>query len=97
MKMVIRNVGIIIKLGGVLSLLGSVLFVLFAYALLAYPVEKTCSPKADHCDFLSKAPELLRSLVSPYVIVISLFLIASGVGTFRFGLWYQYKNAIDNA
>jgi dipeptide/tripeptide permease len=94
--MVVRYVGIIVRLGGVLALLGSILLVIFGYALLAYPVEKKCSTTTDKCEFLSKAPELLRSLINPYVIVTSLLLIAGGVGMFRFGLWYQYKNTNDN-
>lgn len=91
--MVIRNVDIFVKLGGVVALLGSVILVFFAYALLVYPIEKKCSTTTNKCEFFSKSPEVLRWLINAYVIVTSLLLIAGGVGIFRFALWYQYKNA----
>jgi TRAP-type mannitol/chloroaromatic compound transport system permease small subunit len=91
--MVIRNVDIIVKFGGVVALLGSVILVFFAYALLAYPIEKKCSTTTNKCEFFSKSPEVLRWLINAYIIVTSLLLIAGGVGIFRFALWYQYKNA----
>ena len=93
MKMVMRHVGVLLKLGGVLALLGSIILIIFAYALLAYPIEKICSPTTNKCEFISKSPEVLGSLINPYVLVTSLLLIAGGVGIFRFALWYQYKNA----
>lgn len=82
---------VIIKTGGTCSLIGSGLLVLLAITLIVFPVQKICDPKSNSCEYVSHAPGLLKSLVNPRVLIISLFTIAGGVLVFRFGLWYQYR------
>jgi len=80
-----KHVVVVVKIGGILAVIGTCIFVVFALLLVIYPVEKNCIQLRSTCHYISKAPEYLRILIAPYTLVFSLLAIAAGVGLFRFG------------
>jgi hypothetical protein len=64
--------------------------VLLVLVIIIFPVHKTCINNGD-CEYSSSAPGMLRSVVSPQTLVISLLTIAAGILMFRFGAWYKLR------
>jgi hypothetical protein len=79
-----------------LSCIGIVLLITFIVILIAFPVLKECQNLHERCEFISTAPEPLKSLINPIFLSTSLLIIALGVATIRFGTWYQYKKIRDH-
>jgi hypothetical protein len=87
---------IIVRSGAVLSCIGTALLITFIVILIAFPILKECQNLDEKCEFISTAPEPLKSLINPIFLSASLLIIASGVAIIRFGTWYQYKKTKDN-
>lgn len=85
------KIAFLIKSGASLSIAGTAILVLFAFILLVFPVSKFCPADNAECEYVSKAPSLLRTVINPYILVIALLMIACGVCFFRFGYWYLNK------
>ena len=79
-----------------MSCIGTALLITFIVILIAFPVLKECQNLHERCEFISTAPEPLKSLINPIFLSTSLLIIASGVAIIRFGTWYQYKKTRDN-
>ena len=79
-----------------MSCIGTALLITFIVILIAFPVLKECQNLHGRCEFISTAPEPLKSLINPIFLSASLLIIASGVAIIRFGTWYLYKKARDN-
>lgn len=82
------------KSGAIFSTIGLALLITFIMVLLAFPTIKDCQrlQKAhEKCQFYSTAPDSIQFVVKPAFLSSALFVIAIGVGTTRFAVWYQYK------
>ena len=77
-----------IKLGAVVSTIGVIMLILFGLILLLFPVTKNCEIT---CSYILDAPDLLRRVISPLFLFISLILISSGVLLIRIGNRQLYK------
>ena len=85
------------KSGAILSTIGLVLLIVFIIVLLAFPIVKEC-PKSYHkCQFYSAAPDSIQFVVKPVFLASALIIIAIGVGTTRFAVWYQYRKMKKSA
>lgn len=82
---------IIVRSGAILSCIGTALLIMFIAILLAFPILKECQDIDERCEFISKAPMPLRSLINPVFLFTALIIIALGVAIIRFGTWYQYR------
>jgi hypothetical protein len=91
--MVIKYIDKIIKCGAVCSLIGTFILILLVLVIVVFPVQKICNSNESDCQYISTAPSILRTLVSPYTLVIALLTIAAGILIFRFGTWYRLKKA----
>jgi hypothetical protein len=89
--MIIRYIDKIIKVGAVCSLIGTFVLILLVLVIVIFPVQKNCSNDRQDCEYNSSAPSLLKKVVSPHTLVISLLTIAAGILIFRFGTWYKLK------
>jgi hypothetical protein len=85
----------LIRSGAILSCIGTALLITFVGILIAFPVLKECQNMHKKCEYISKAPLPLKSLINPFFLSGSLFTIALGVGFIRFGTWYQCKKTND--
>lgn len=82
----------IIKVGAACSLIGIFILVLLVLVIVIYPVQKNCSSNdRQDCEYISSAPSILKTVVSPHILVTSLLTIAAGILIFRFGTWYKLK------
>jgi high-affinity nickel permease len=81
----------IIKIGAVFSLGGTFILILLVLVILIFPVQKNCSNVPQDCTYISSAPGILKTIVSPLTLVVSLLTIAAGIMIFRFGNWYKLK------
>jgi hypothetical protein len=79
------------KSGAIFSTIGLALLIAFILVLLAFPVVKQCQKPSEKCEFYSAAPGSVRFIVKPTFLAAALIIIAVGVGTIRFAVWYQYK------
>ena len=79
------------KAGAILSTIGLVLLIAFIIVLLAFPISKQCPKPYHKCQFYSTAPDSIRFVIKPTFLASTLIIIAIGVGTTRFAVWYQYK------
>ena len=79
------NIDNIIKCGAVFSLIGTVIMIILVSVILIFPVQKNCDSNDSDCQFISTAPGILGSIVSPLTLVTALFTIATGLLIFRFG------------
>ena len=70
----------IIKSGAIISTIGVIMLILFGAILLVFPVIKKCE---RNCIFVSTAPQLLKQLINPLFLFISLILISLGVFLIR--------------
>ena len=67
---------------------------MFIIVLLIFPTIKECQRPLrpyEKCQFYSTAPDPIRFIVKPLFLSSALIIIAIGVGTTRFAVWYQYK------
>ena len=83
----------VVKIGGIVSIIGTAILLSFAILLLAYPVEKKCFAESSNCYYFSRAPQPINSFISSYFLIISLSLITVGIGIFRFGSWFHERKA----
>jgi hypothetical protein len=86
-----KKIPFLIKTGALLSIIGTAILIVFAFVLLVFPVSKVCPSDGNVCAYVSEAPAPLRIMLNPYMLVISLLIIACGVCFFRFGYWYLNK------
>ena len=85
------------KAGAILSTIGLVLLIAFIIVLLAFPIFKQCPKPYHKCQFYSTAPDSIRFVVKPTFLALTLLIIAIGVGTTRFAVWYQYRKEEKSA
>jgi ABC-type Fe3+ transport system permease subunit len=79
------------KSGAIFSTVGLALLIAFIIVLLAFPIIKQCQRSTEQCKFYSTAPDSVRFIVRPVFLATALIIIAIGVGTTRFAIWYQYR------
>jgi hypothetical protein len=79
------------KVGAILSTIGLALLIAFIIVLLVFPIFKQCPKPYHKCQFYSTAPDTIRFVVRPAFLASTLLIIAIGVGTTRFAIWYQYR------
>jgi TRAP-type mannitol/chloroaromatic compound transport system permease small subunit len=84
------------KSGAILSTIGLVLLIVFIIVLLAFPIIKYCPKPYNKCEFYSSAPDSIRFVVRPIFLAFTLMIIAIGVSTTRFAVWYQYRKMKKN-
>jgi hypothetical protein len=84
------------KAGAVFSAVGIALLITFVLVLLAFPITKQCQRTIGKCEFYSTAPDPVKFIVNPIFLASALMVIAGGVGTTRFAIWYQYKKQSKN-
>jgi NADH:ubiquinone oxidoreductase subunit 5 (subunit L)/multisubunit Na+/H+ antiporter MnhA subunit len=87
-----KKLPFLIKTGASLSIVGTAILIVFAFVLLVFPVSKVCPSNSTECEYVSEAPFPFRIMINPYMLVISLSIIACGVCFFRFGCWYLNKS-----
>jgi hypothetical protein len=87
------NIDNIIKCGAVFSLIGTVVMIILVSVILIFPVQKNCDSNDSDCQFISTAPGILRSIVSPLTLVTALLTIATGLLIFRFGTRYKLRKS----
>lgn len=87
------NIDNIIKCGAVFSLIGTVIMIILVSVILIFPVQKNCNSNDFDCQFISTAPGILRSIVSPLTLVTALLTIATGLLIFRFGTRYKLRKS----
>ena len=87
------NIDNIIKCGAVFSLIGTVIMIILVSVILMFPVQKNCNSNDSDCQFISTAPGILRSIVSPLTLVTALLTIATGLLIFRFGTRYKLRKS----
>ena len=75
---------LVTQLGGVTSVVGISLFVLFAAFLLAFPVSKQCD-SSGKCKYDAQTPPDLKPIVSPGFLAVSLMITAAGILAVRLG------------
>ncbi|HET6590515.1 MAG TPA: hypothetical protein VFG45_10165 [Candidatus Nitrosocosmicus sp.] len=78
----------IIKLGAIISTVGVVMIISFGLTLLLFPVTKICD---DKCNYILGAPDLLKRIVNPLFLFVSLILISLGVFLIRIGNRQIYR------
>ena len=89
----IINIDSVIKCGAIVSLIGTIIMIILVSVILIFPVQKNCNSSDSDCRFISTAPSILRSIVSPLTLVTALFSIAAGLLIFRFGTRYKLKKS----
>jgi hypothetical protein len=77
--------------GAIFSTVGVALLISFVLVLLAFPITKQCQRPTGKCEFYSTAPDSVGFIVKPVFLAAALIIIAIGVGTTRFAIWYEYK------
>ena len=87
------NIDNIIKCGAIFSLVGTVIMIILVSVILIFPVQKICDSNVSNCQFVSTAPGILRSIVSPLTLVTALLTIATGLLIFRFGTRYRLRKS----
>ena len=87
------NIDNIIKCGAVFSLIGTVIMIILVSVILIFPVQKNCDSNESDCQYISTAPGILGSIVSPLTLVTALFTIATGLLIFRFGTRYKLRKS----
>lgn len=87
------NIDNIIKCGAIFSLVGTVIMIILVSVILIFPVQKICDSNDSNCQFVSTAPGILRSIVSPLTLVTALLTIATGLLIFRFGTRYKLRKS----
>ena len=75
---------LVTQLGGVTSVVGISLFVLFAAFLLVFPVSKQCD-SSGKCRYDAQTPPDLKPVVSPGFLAASLMITAAGILAVRLG------------
>jgi hypothetical protein len=89
--MITKVIDKIIKIGAVFSLVGTFILILLVLVIVIFPVQKNCTNVSQDCIYISSAPGILKAIVSPQTLVVSLLTIAAGIMIFRFGNWYKLK------
>ena len=79
--------------GAIFSLVGTVIIIILVSVILIFPVQKICDSNDSNCQFVSTAPGILRSIVSPLTLVTALLTIATGLLIFRFGTRYRLRKS----
>lgn len=89
--MIIKYIDKIIKAGAMCSLTGTFILIFLVLVIVIFPIQKNCNYDNEDCEYISSAPNLLKTVVAPQTLVISLLTIAAGILIFRFGTWYKLK------
>lgn len=87
------NIDNVIKCGAIFSLIGTIIMIILVCVILIFPVQKNCNSNDSECQFISTAPGILSSLVSPLTLVTALLSISAGLLIFRFGTRYKSKKS----
>ena len=87
------NIDNIIKCGAVFSLIGTTIMIILVSVILIFPLQKNCDSNDSDCQFISTAPGILGSIVSPLTLVTALLTIATGLLIFRFGTRYKLRKS----
>ena len=87
------NIDNFIKCGAIFSLVGTAIMIILVSVILIFPVQKNCDSNDSNCQFISTAPGILRSIVSPLTLVTALLTIAAGLLIFRFGTRYKLRKS----
>lgn len=77
-------------MGAVVSTIGVIMLILFGLILLLFPVTKVCEAT---CDYILDAPNLLKQVINPSFLFISLILISLGVFLIRIGNRQLYRKS----
>lgn len=86
------NIQLLIKLGAVIGSIGTISLIIFAIALLVFPVIKECSNNGTYkCTYLSQAPYPLNLLINPIILLTILIIISIGIAMIRSGKWYSNR------
>jgi NADH:ubiquinone oxidoreductase subunit 5 (subunit L)/multisubunit Na+/H+ antiporter MnhA subunit len=85
------NIDNIIKCGAILSLIGTIIIIILVSVILIFPVQKHCNSNDSDCQFISTAPGIVSSIVSPLTLVTALLTISAGLLIFRFGTRYKLR------
>lgn len=89
----LTNIDYIIKCGAILSLIGTVVMIILVSVILIFPVQKNCISNDSDCQFISTAPGIIKSIVSPLTLVTALLTISAGLLIFRFGTRYKLRKS----
>jgi hypothetical protein len=91
--MIIKYIDKIIKAGAVSALIGTFILILLVLVIVIFPIQKNCKYDNEDCEYISTAPNILKTVVAPQTLVISLITIAAGILIFRFGTWFKLKKS----
>jgi len=91
--MIIKYIDKIIKAGAVSALIGTFILILLVLVIVIFPIQKNCDYDNKDCQYISTAPNILKTVVAPQTLVISLLTIAAGILIFRFGTWFKLKKS----
>ncbi len=91
--MIIKYIDKIIKAGAVSALIGTFILILLVLVIVIFPIQKNCDSDNEDCEYISTAPNILKTVVAPQTLVISLLTIAAGILIFRFGTWFKLKKS----
>lgn len=89
----LATIDYVIKCGAIFSLIGTIIMILLVSIVLIFPVQKNCISNDTDCLFISTAPGILRSIVSPLTLVTALLTISAGLLIFRFGTRYKLRKS----
>lgn len=89
----LATIDYVIKCGAIFSLIGTIIMILLVSIVLIFPVQKNCISNDTDCQFISTAPGILRSIVSPLTLVTALLTISAGLLIFRFGTRYKLRKS----
>lgn len=92
MKM-LSNIDYIIKCGAIFSLIGTIIMIILVSVVLIFPIQKNCISNDSDCQFISTAPGILKSIVSPLTLVTALLMISAGLLIFRFGTRHKLRKS----
>ena len=87
------NIDNFIKCGAILSLTGTIIMIILVTVILIFPVQKNCNSNDSDCQFVSTAPGIVTSIVSPLTLVTALLTISAGLLIFRFGTRYKLRKS----
>jgi hypothetical protein len=91
--MIIKYIDKIIKAGAVSALIGTFILILLVLVIVIFPIQKNCNYDNVDCEYISTAPNILKTVVAPQTLVLSLLTIAAGILIFRFGTWFKLKKS----
>ena len=89
----LSSIDYIIKCGAIFSLIGTIIMIILVSIVLIFPIQKNCISNESDCQFISTAPGILKSIVSPLTLVTALLMISAGLLLFRFGTRHKLRKS----